>query len=91
MDGMTGIVKVGGNDAIMVIVCRLSKWSAFVPCSKQATVEELAQQFLDHWVRYRGFPWDIVSDCGLLFQTQFWQHMMRRTGVWLSMTTAWHL
>jgi hypothetical protein len=25
-----------------------------------------------------------------LFQTQFWQYMMRRNGVRLSMTTAWH-
>lgn len=90
MDFMTGIPKVGNDDAVMVIVCRLSKWSAFVPCSKQATAEEVAQLFLDHWVRHRGFPWDIVSDRGLLFQTQFWQHMMRRTGVRLSMTTAWH-
>ena len=72
MDFMTGIPKVEGNDAIMVIVCCLSKWSAFVPCSKQATAEEVAQFFLDNWVRHRGFPWDIVSDRGLLFQTQFW-------------------
>jgi hypothetical protein len=81
MDFMMGIPKVAGNDAIMVIVLSLSKWSAFVPCSKQAMAEEVAQLFLDNWVRHRGFPWDIDSDRGLLFQTQFWQHMMRRTGV----------
>ena len=66
-----GIPKVAGNDAIMIIVCRLNKWSAFVSYSKQATAEEVAQLFLDHWVKHRGFPWDIVSDRGLLFQTQF--------------------
>ena len=42
MDFMTSIPKVVGVDAIMVIVCRLSKWSAFVPCNKQATAEEMA-------------------------------------------------
>ena len=77
MDFVTGIPKVAGMDAIMVIVCRLSKWSTFVPCSKQATAEEVAQLFLD-------------NDRGLLFQTQFWQRMMRRTGVRLSMMMAWH-
>lgn len=88
MDFMTGIPKVAGVDAIMVIVCRLNKLSAFVPCNKQATAEEVAPLFLDNWIRYKGFPWDIVSDRGILFQTQIWQHMMRRTGVQLSMTTA---
>ena len=48
MDFMTGIPKVAGYDAIMVIVCRLSKWSVFVPCSKQATAEDVAQLFLDN-------------------------------------------
>ena len=91
MDFMTGVPKVAGYDAIMVIVCRLSKWLAFVPCSKQATAEEVAQLFLDNWVRHKGYPWEIMSDRGLLFQIQFWQHMMRRMGVRLSMTTAWYL
>jgi len=71
MNFMTCILKVAGNNAIMVIVCRLSKWSAFVPCSKQATAEKVAQLFLDNCVRHREFPWDIVSVRGLLFQTQF--------------------
>ena len=35
---MTGILKVAGMDVIMVIVCRLRNWSAFVPCLKQVTV-----------------------------------------------------
>lgn len=69
MDFVTGIPKVAGNVEIMVIVCRLSKWLAFMPCSKQATAEEVAQFVLDNWVRYIGFSLDIVSDCGLLFQT----------------------
>ena len=69
MDFMTGISKVAGDDAIMVIVCRLSKWSAFISCSKLVTAEEVAQLFIDNWVRFRGFPWDIVSDRGVVFQT----------------------
>ena len=31
-----------------------------------------------------------MSDRKLLFHSQFWQHMMRRTGVKHSITTAWH-
>ena len=56
MDFITSIPKVAGDDAIMVIVCLLGEWSAFVPCSKQATVEAVARLFLDNWVRYRRFP-----------------------------------
>jgi hypothetical protein len=74
MDFMTNIPKVAGNDAIMIIVCRLSKWSAFVPWSKQATAEKVAQLFLDHWVRHRGFPWNIVSDRGFFSKCNFSTH-----------------
>ena len=74
----------------MVIVGRLNKRLAFVPCSNQVTAEEVVQLFLDYWVRHQRFLKDIVSDRGLLFQILFWQYLMRRTGVRLSMITAWH-
>ena len=48
MDFRTDISKVAENDAIMVIVCRLSKWSAFVPCLKQGTAEKVTQLYLNN-------------------------------------------
>ena len=42
MDFMTGIPKVEEKDVIMIIVWRLNMWTAFVPCSKQATAEKVA-------------------------------------------------
>lgn len=36
IDFITESPKVAGNDAIIMIVCRLNNWLAFVPCSKQA-------------------------------------------------------
>ena len=71
MDFMTEVSKVTGNDVIMVIFCRLNKWSVFMSCSKQVTAEEVAQFFLDNRVRHRGFPWNIVNDCGLCFKCNF--------------------
>ena len=46
--------------------------------------------FFDNWVRHKGFPCDIVSDRSLVFQTTFWQPVMCKTRVNLTMTTAWH-
>ena len=89
MDFMTSIPKVAGNNAIMDIVCRLNKWSAFMSYSKLATAEEVVQLFLDNWVRHRTFSCDIMSDRELFLQTQFWQHMMRRTWVRSSIITVW--
>ena len=48
MDFRTDISKVAENDAIMVIICRLSKWSAFVPCLKQGTAEKITQLYLNN-------------------------------------------
>jgi putative transposase len=64
MDFMTGIPKRVENDAIIVIVCWLSKWAVFVYCSKEATAEQVAQLFLNNWVRHKRFSWDIVGDRG---------------------------
>lgn len=88
MDFMTRIPKVAGNDAVMVFMCYLNNWAVFVLCSKQATAEEVTQLFLDNWIRHKGFPWDIVNNHGLLFQTEYWQYMMWRIGVKLLMTMA---
>jgi hypothetical protein len=56
MDFMSGIPKVNSFDSIMIIVCRLSKWAAFVPCNKMDTTDKIADLFMDCWVRYHGFP-----------------------------------
>jgi hypothetical protein len=90
MDFLSGIPCVNKHDAIMVVVCRLTKWAAFVPCNTRDTADRIADLFMDQWVRYHGFPWDIVSDRDLKFQTLFWQHVMRRSGVAMNMTTAFH-
>lgn len=90
MDFMTGIPKVAGNNAILISVCRLNNWSVFVSCSKQSTAEKVIQLFLDNCLKHKEYPWDIVSDREWLFQTQFWQHIILRIGVRLSMTTVWH-
>lgn len=60
--------KIAGYDTIMVIVCRLNKWSVFVPCSKQAMTEKVVQLFFNNCVRYKKFLLDILCDHGLLFE-----------------------
>ena len=48
IDFMTGFPRVGELDAIMVIVDRLTKWAAFIPCTKKVTADEVAQLFFDN-------------------------------------------
>lgn len=60
-----------------------------MPITKVVDAEELADFFFECWVMYKGFPWDILIDRRSVFQTLFWQHIMRKTGVNKTITTTW--
>lgn len=61
-----------------------------IPLPKKYLAKLVAQLFFDNWVRHRAYPWDRVSDRDKVFQTLFWQHLMRKFGINLVMTTAFH-
>lgn len=47
---------------ILTVVDRLSKFAHFIPISSDTTAPSLASLFLQHIVRFHGFPESIVTD-----------------------------
>ena len=91
MDFITGLpVSPTGHNAIMVIVCRLTKFAIFVPCKTSDETPVIATRFYQH-VCYRfGLPRCIVSDRDPKFTSTFWKELCQRVGTKLNMSSSAH-
>ena len=56
MDFVTNLPNVDGYDAILTIVCALSKMAHFSPCNSTVNSRQLAKLFLDNVYRLHGLP-----------------------------------
>ena len=71
MDFVTGLLWSKGKNAILVVVCRLTKMRHLIPCRDTTTAEELAQIYIKHVACYRGLPRSIVTDWGSMHQQKY--------------------
>lgn len=79
-----------GYDAIMVVVCRLTKQGIFVPCHTTDKSEDLAKLFIRDVFSQHGLPVDIVSDWGTLFTSKLWNSLCQILGIKQNLSTAYH-
>jgi len=91
MDFVTGLPKTPkGNDAIWVIVDRLTKTAHFLPYGTGLTLDGLAKLYVDEIVRLHGTPKNIVSDRDSRLTSRFWKSFQEAMGSKLSFSTAFH-
>ncbi|GJP33068.1 hypothetical protein CLOM_g17634 [Closterium sp. NIES-68] len=79
-----------GNDAVLVVVDRLTKMAHFAPCRTMITAEETARLFISVVVRLHGIPTTIISDRDSKFTPRFWQDTWNRYGTHLQFSSAYH-
>jgi len=91
MDLITQLPKTrGGNDAIVVWVCKFSKLRHYAACRTAIDAPTLARLFLDTVVRQHGMPECIISDRDPRFTAHFWRAFWTSMGTTLSLSTAYH-
>src|SRR3954471_9955669 len=91
IDFITGFPKTQkGNDAIFVVIDRLSKVSHFLPIRESITASQLADMYVSRVVSLHGVPLEINSYRGSLFTSRFWQSFQNAMGTHLSFSTAFH-
>ncbi|GJP32787.1 hypothetical protein CLOM_g17383, partial [Closterium sp. NIES-68] len=106
MDFVTGLpAGPSGNDAVLVVVDRLTKMAHFAPCRTTITAEETARLFISTVVRLHGIqalrlvlgrliaqgrPSAIISDRDPKFTSKFWQDTWARYGTRLQFSSAYH-
>ena len=76
MEVITGFPKTQkGNDAIFIVVDRLSKVAHFLPIRESITASQLEDLYVSRIVSLHGVPLEINSDRGSLFTSRFWQSL----------------
>ncbi|RVW73465.1 Transposon Ty3-G Gag-Pol polyprotein [Vitis vinifera] len=80
----------GGNNAIWVIVDRLTKSAHFLPMKVNFSMDRLASLYIKEIVRMHGVPVSIVSDRDPRFTSRFWHSLQKALGTKLSFSTAFH-
>ncbi|KAJ0538417.1 putative nucleotidyltransferase, Ribonuclease H [Helianthus annuus] len=91
MDFVTKLPRTRkGNDAIWVIVDRLTKSAHFLPIKETFSMERLAKLYVDEIVSLHGVPLSIVSDRDSRFTSRFWTSFQESMGTRLNLSTAYH-
>ncbi|GJV45890.1 putative reverse transcriptase domain-containing protein [Tanacetum coccineum] len=91
MDFVTKLPKTSsGQDAIWVIVDRLTKSAHFLPMKKTDSMEKLTRQYLKEVVSRHDVPVSIIFDRDSKFTSHFWQLLNKALGTQLDMSTAYH-
>jgi len=79
-----------GNDAIWVIVDRLTKSAHFIPINITFPVSQLAEIYIRDIVKLHGVPSSIVSDRDPRFTSRFWKSLQEALGSKLRLSSAYH-
>src|SRR3954465_7125965 len=91
MDFINGFPKTQkGNDAIFVVIDRLSKVAYFLPVRESITASQLEDLYDSRIVSLHDVPLEINSDCGSLFTSRFWGSFQNAMGTHLSFSTTFH-
>jgi len=87
---ITTLPVSNGQDALWVIIDRLTKMGHFIACKGTMKPEDLADHFIQQVVQHHGLPTSIVSDRGSLFTSDFWKRVTKALGISRNLSTAFH-
>ena len=83
---MSGVVY----DAIMVVVCRLTKMAHYIPARGDWDGTDLAQAWIREVIRLHGVPSRIISDRGPLMNAKHWKTFNYYLNARRILTSAYH-
>jgi hypothetical protein len=91
MNFIVGLQKTPtGEDAIWVVVDRLTKSAHFIPIKVTVPIDKLARLYVQNIVRLHRVPSAIVSDRDSRFMSRFWQSLQKEMGIEMKFSTAFH-
>ena len=90
MDFITDLPESETNNAILVIIDRLTKMSHFIPCRKDMNTKQFKMLFTINIYRSHGLPADITTDRDTLFTSELWKETTKQLQIERKMSTAFH-
>ena len=92
-DFITGLPESMGYNAILTVICLLSKQRHYIPCradDEGTSAEEMAWMFIREVFKHHGLPKTIISDRGPQFISTLWQSLCKQLGIDARPSTAHH-
>ena len=91
MDQVTALpTTTRGNDAILVMVDKLSKMVHIAPCRKDCSAMETLHLFNFHVIRAHGMPAKVLTDRGKVFNNTMNNELWKVLGVRQALSSAFH-
>ena len=90
IDFVVGLPWSDGFNAVLVVVCHLTKMRHFIYCRGIISAQDLAQLYVNNVFRLYGLPRTITSDRGTQFVSDFWQALCRACGIISKLSTPYH-
>ena len=90
MDFITKLPVSEGNDMIMVVVDRLTKYAYMIPTTERIDARAMANLLLRYVFANHGTPSKITSDRDKLFTSNMWQSLADLIGIEHRLSTAYH-
>ena len=88
VDMISKLPESHGNNAILVVVDRLSKHIHAIPTVTSLDSEGVARLFLENVWRHHGLPDEVISDQGSAFVSKFSKELATLLGVGLTPSTT---
>ena len=90
MDFITDLPELETNNAILVVIDRLTKMSHFILCRKHMNTKQFKMLFVNNIYRLHGLPADITTDRDRLFTSELWKETTKQLQIKRKMSTALH-
>lgn len=90
MDFVVGLPTLQGNTVIFVVVDRFSKACYCGMLPTNFTAYKIVKLFTSIFCRHHGFSWSIISDRDTIFQSNFWQILLKLHDTKLRVSSAYH-
>ena len=78
------------HDAVLVVVCRLTKMAHFIPCAITCTAQQAADLLIQWVFRLHGTPDSFVVDRDARWRSMFYRSWCQLLNIDIGMSTAFH-
>ena len=80
MDFISELPKSQGHNSIFVLICKLMKYTFFIPCDTNLTEKGAVKLFFNKIVTHVRLPKQIISDCDTRWRNIFWKEVCESMG-----------
>jgi transposase InsO family protein len=79
-----------GNDSVLNIIDKFTKWAIVIPCNKEMTAAKLAELLYNRVFSWVGLPMSIVGDRDSRLTSLYMRTLCKHLRVKLKLSTSYH-